>query len=79
MPEKARKYEAVAGFAPAGAVVSVPFVLLHRRIARGERRRPRALKRQPRFVGVTAVFWYRKSAYIAVSAQLFQDKTTLSQ
>ena len=45
MPEKARKYEAVAGFAPAGAVVSVPFVLLHRRIARGERRRPRALKK----------------------------------
>ena len=50
-PEKARKYEAVAGFAHAGEVFSVSFVLLHRRIARGERRRPRVLKRQPRFTG----------------------------
>ena len=41
-----------------------PFVLLHRRIARGERRRPRALKSQPRFVGTTAGFTRRKSAYL---------------
>ena len=68
MPEKARKYEAVAGFAPAGAVVSVPFVLLHRRIARGERRRPRALKSQPRFVGATAGCTRRKSAVLSHSA-----------